>query len=607
MSADASPPRPDALHPGLPAADLEWTEAGEPRSTLFNDVYFSRDDGLAETRAVFLEGCGLPEAWADRRHFVAAELGLGTGLNVLALLDLWRRTKPAGGRLHIFSIEGFPMRPDEARRALDAWPELADLSTLMLDSWPVWTPGFHRVDLAELNAVLDVAVGDAGWALSQWRGQADAWFLDGFSPALNPEMWSEAVLDGVAARSAPGARLATFTVAGGVRRGLAGRGFSVEKRPGHGRKRERLEARFDGDSAPSPAFPSVAIVGAGIAGASVARALTALGLSPVVVEAEHPGAGGSGFPAALVTPRLDAGDAVIAGFHARALARAGDLYRAIDGAVTAQGVLQLEQADREAARFDKVAAQPIWPAGAMQRIDADGASTRLDEPCTTGGLLMHPALAVRPAVVLEAFLRGAEVRTARLARIEQSDTGWRTFDEGGAELTHTDVLIFTAGWGLAELAPDLDLAPVRGQADWVEGVSPPTAIAWGGYVAPTADGLLFGATHDRGQTTTKPRHDDTARNRAALAARMPELAASLADRPTQSRAAVRATTADRLPLCGGLPDRPGLFALGGLGSRGFCVAPLLGEHLAALVAGTPSPLADDHAARLRPDRLIERR
>ncbi len=607
MPADAPPPRPDALRPEAPAAELEWTEAGEPRSTRVNDVYFSRDDGLAETRAVFLDGCGLPHAWTDRRHFVVAELGLGTGLNVLALLDLWRRTRPGDGRLHIFSIEGFPMRADEARRALAAWPELADLAALMLDRWPDWTPGLHRIDLPGLGAVLDVAVGDAARALSQWRGQADAWFLDGFSPALNPEMWSEAVLDGVAARSAPGARLATFTVAGAVRRGLSERGFTVEKRPGHGRKRERLEARFAGDVPLVPTLSSVAVVGAGIAGASVVRALTALGLSPVVVEAERPGAGGSGFPAALVTPRLDAGDAVIAGFHARALARAGDLYRAIDGAVTAEGVLQLEQADRDASRFDKVAAQPIWPAGAMQRIDAGTASTRLGEPCATGGLLMHPAVAVRPAIVLDAFLQGIEVRTARIAGIERSDTGWRTFDESGSELTHTEILILTAGWELADLAPELGLAPVRGQADWVEGVFPPTAVAWGGYVAPTADGLLFGATHDRGQTTTEPRHDDTARNRAALAARLPELAASLTDRPTHSRAAVRSTTTDRLPLCGALPGRHGLFALGGLGSRGFCVAPLLGEHLAALVAGTPSPLADDHAARLLPDRLIERR
>ncbi|MGQ2992171.1 FAD-dependent 5-carboxymethylaminomethyl-2-thiouridine(34) oxidoreductase MnmC [Brevundimonas sp.] len=599
----AAPP-PQAVPPPSSAA-LEWTEADEPRSSRFGDVYFSRDDGLAETRAVFLDGCGLPDAWGGRRRFTVAELGLGTGLNVLALLGLWRRTRPEGGRLHVFSVEGFPMQASEARRALSAWPELADLADLMLDRWPDWTPGFHRIDLPELGAVLDVAIGDAAWALDQWQGRADAWFLDGFSPALNPEMWSEAVLDGVAARSAPGARLATFTVAGAVRRGLAERGFGVEKRPGHGRKRERLEARFAGTPAPEPR-PTVAVIGTGIAGASVARALEAQGLSPIVLEAERPGAGGSGFPAALVTPRLDAGDALIAGFHAQALARAADLYRRIEGAVTAEGVLQLEQAERDATRFDKVAAQTIWPAGAMRRLDAAGGAARLGEATPASGLLMQTALAVRPAVILDAFLDGIEVRRGEVARIEASPRGWITLDANGAELSCTDALVLTSGWGNAALAPELGLSPVRGQADWIQSDTPPAPAAWGGYVAPTPDGFLFGATHDRGQTDTEPRAADTGRNLETLSSRLPQRAAEIVGRPTTARAAVRATTNDRLPVCGALSERPGLFILGGLGSRGLCVAPLLGEHLAALIAETPSPVARDQAERLRPDRLIPR-
>lgn len=602
----ASPPHDTAASAAStsPAA-LEWTEADEPRSSRFGDVYFSREDGLAETRTVFLQGCGLPDAWTDRPGFVVGELGLGTGLNVLALLDLWRRERPPGGRLHVFSIEGFPMQAAEARRALSAWPELADLADLLLSRWPDWTPGFHRIDLAEVGAVLDVAIGDAAWALGQWQGRADAWFLDGFSPALNPEMWSEAVLDGIAARSAPGARLATFTVAGAVRRGLAERGFTVEKRPGHGRKRERLEARFAGPPEVK-ARPTVAVVGAGIAGASVARALKALGLSPLILEADQPGAGGSGFAAGLVTPRLDAGDAGIAALHAQALARAGDLYRRIEGAVTAEGVLQLEQADRDATRFDKVAAQAIWPAGAMRRLDAAGTAARLGEPMPVGGLLMQTALAVRPLVILDAFLDSIEVRRGEVASIEASPRGWLTFDTLGVELSCTDVLVLTAGWGNAALEPKLDLSPVRGQADWVQSDSPPGPTAWGGYVASTPDGFLFGATHDRGQTAAEPREADSERNLATLSARLPGRAAEIAGRSTTARAAVRATTQDRLPVCGALPHRPGLFVLGGLGSRGLCVVPLLGEHLAALIVGAPSPVSRDQAERLRPDRLIPR-
>jgi len=370
------------------APRLIWTDDGSPRSGRFGDVYFSQQDGLAESRAVFLAGCGLPNAWEGRGRFCVAELGFGTGLNIAALLDLWRREGPADGRLCLFSVEGFPLSRDEAARALAAWPELADATRALLDVWPEGTPGFHRLDLPGFNATLDLAVGDVGWALSQWTGRADAWFLDGFAPSTNPDMWSEAVLDGIRARSAPGARVATFTVAGQVRRGLAERGFTVEKRPGHGRKRERLEARLPEVPVAACPSPSVAVIGAGIAGASLARAFAGLGVRATVIEAERPGTGGSGFPAALVTPRFDAGDGGIAALYAQALRRTA-LYAAIPDAVVETGVLQLEQTPRDAARFARVAVQPVWAEGAMAVRDAGACTALLGEPVEGGGLWMR--------------------------------------------------------------------------------------------------------------------------------------------------------------------------------------------------------------------------
>lgn len=599
MSVDADP-----IAPGASSALLEWTETGEPRSSRFGDVYFSRDDGLAESRAVFLEGCELAEAWQGRDVFVIAELGLGTGLNVLAAIELWRRTGPVDGWLHVFSVEAYPMQAAEAARALAAWPELADIAALMFKRWPDWTPGNHRISLPEFRVILDVTVGDAGMALMQWQGQADAWFLDGFSPALNPQMWTGAVLDGVAARSAPGARLATFTVAGFVRRGLSDRGFVVEKRPGHGRKRERLQARLAPCLVETP-LPveaanrmTVAIVGAGIAGASIARALVAAGQDVLVLDQAHVGAGGSGFAAALVTPRLDAGDAVIAGFHAQALRRASELYSAIDGAVTASGVLQLEQVERDAGRFARISTQPIWGQGDMKALAPDATTALAGETQTSGGLSMKGAIAVRPDKVLPAFLEGSILCQGQVSRIEPSGSGWRTLDQEGNILSDTDRLVLTAGWGLADLEPSLDLKPVRGQADWVDDVEHTQAMAWGGYVVPTGQGVLFGATHSRDDTSTEVRSEDSARNLETLAGRLPELASRLTGKPARARAAIRATTRDRLPVCGLLPGRPGLYVLGGLGSRGFCVAPLLGEHLAARLLDRPSPLPGDYTRRL---------
>lgn len=580
---------------------LIWTDEGAPRSGRFDDVYFSREDGLAESRAVFLAGCGLPDAWRDRRRFTVAELGFGTGLNIAALLDMWRREGPPDGRLSIFSIEGFPLSRTEAARALGGWPEIAAAAGALLDGWPAPTPGFHRIDLPDFNATLDLVVGEAAWALSEWSGRADAWFLDGFAPSTNPDMWSEAVFDAVRDRSAPGARVATFTVAGAVRRGLSERGFVVEKRPGHGRKRERLEARLPGVVGSDPT-PTVAIIGAGIAGAALTRAFAALGLGCVVVEETGPGAGGSGFPAALVTPRLDAGDADIAALYGQALSRARALYWAVPGAILADGVLQLEQAARDAGRFEKIAAQALWAEGAMAVADAAACATRLGEPVETGGLFMRDALAIAPRPVLEAWLAGAVRMTAGVARIEPAPDGWRLVDAAGETILEAGVVLIAAGWGAAGLAPDLPLSPVRGQADWVEGVfSPP--VAWGGYVAPTGSGLLFGATHDRGDTTTETRPESTARNLRTVADRLPGLAARIAGAgEIRSRAAVRATTPDRLPVAGALA--PGLFTLTGLGSRGFCAAPLMAEHVAALALAAPSPLPDVLANRVRPNRFV---
>lgn len=589
---------------------LTWAADGSPRSGRFGDVYFSTDDGLAETRAVFLDGCGLPGAWAGRDRFVVAELGFGSGLNIAALLDLWRRTRPPGGRLHVFSIEAWPLSVEEARRALSAWPEISDAASALLERWPEPTPGFHRLDLPDFHAVFDLAVGEVDWALAQWDGLADAWFLDGFSPALNPAMWSDDVLDAVARRSAPGARLATFTVAGAVRRGLAARGFQVDKRPGHGRKRERLEAVAPSSSPSSsprsaPARPEVAVVGAGIAGAALARALDALGCAVTVIEAEGTGAGASGFPVSLVTPRLDVGDAEVAALYARAITRAGDLYRRLPGAVVAEGVVQLHQAARDAARFDRVAAQSIWPAGAMTPLSPEAASVAVGEPVETGGLAMAGALAVRGPAILEPWLTPARRVAGRVARPEPSGGRRRVLDADGRLLAEVDAVVLAAGWGLAELMPDLPLSPVKGQADWAPGVSTPS-VAWGGYAASSGEALLYGATHQRGLTDVATDDAASRANLETVRRRLPRLAERIdAAGPGGRRAAVRATTPDRLPLAGPAPALEGVWLLGGLGSRGFAAAPLLAEHVAAGIAGAPSPLPADLARRVDPGRFTK--
>lgn len=581
---------------------LHWDEAGAPRSGRFGDIYFSAEDGLAESRAVFLEGCGLPDAWRGRSRFVVGELGFGSGLNVAALIGLWRQAAPSGAVLQVFSVEAYPMTRDEAARALARWPELEAVTRLLLARWPQRAPGVQRIDLPELGCTIDLATTEAVAALSAWSGRADAWFLDGFSPASNPQMWREEVIDLVAARSQPGARLATFTVAGEVRRRLAGAGFEVEKRQGFGRKRERLQARFVGTPGPTQRLPQVAVVGAGIAGAAVARALRRLGVEPRIYEAHAPGSGASGNAAALVTPRLDAGGGAVAGFSAQAFLRAVEIYsREAPEALLAQGVLQLENQPRDSGRFDRVAAQALWPEGALVRLGAEQISARLGEPVARGGLQITSALVVDPRAVFFAWLTDCRVETALVVSLERSGGLWRLMGAGGRLIDEVDVVVVCAGAQAGELVPKLPLSFVRGQVTTIDGMAAPAALAWGGYLAPTAAGLMVGATHDRSDASSECRPGDDGRNFASLDAVLPRLAVALRGAASASRASVRCVSPDRLPVTGEVQQ--GLFVLAALGSRGFCTAPLLAEHLAARVLDAPSPLPMQFAEMVSPGRF----
>ncbi len=593
--------------PAPPSSPIVWEDGGPPRSRRHGDVYFSSDDGLAESRAVFLAGCGLPDAWAGRRRFTVGELGFGTGLNIAALLELWNSTRAPGARLAIFTVEVDPLPAMDAARALSTWPELASIGGLMTARWPGRARGFHRIDLPELSATIDVAILEAAEALAAWRGAADAWFLDGFAPSLDPHIWRPEVIDLVARRSAPGARAATYTVAGAVRRALTEAGFAVERAPGHGHKRERLEACLPGQ-ARDPPTPRVAIIGAGIAGAALHRAFSALGVEAVVFDAAGPGSGGSGAPAALMAPRLDAGLGSAAALFAQAARTAARLYEAIPRAVIARGALQLRAGPKDGARFTAIAASDLFEPGDMRLLTAEKASARLGEAAPSG-LAIEAATVLEPAAVLGAWL--GEVASARVTVVEWAGDGasevWRLRGEDGEILAEADAVCIAAAMETGDLVAGLAMTPVRGQASFTVGARTETAAVFGAYAIPTRDGVLIGATHDRGERTLQPRVEDRRRNLVAVAIVLPELARRLAAAQLADWCAIRATTSDYLPLAGRVSGAPpGLWVLTGLGSRGFCLAPLLAEHLVAEVVGAPSPLPRPLADLVDPGRFAAR-
>ncbi|MEZ5913630.1 MAG: tRNA (5-methylaminomethyl-2-thiouridine)(34)-methyltransferase MnmD [Paracoccaceae bacterium] len=215
---------------------LNWRDGGVPVSRRFDDPYFSLAGGLAETRHVFLQGNDLPARF--RPGFQIAELGFGTGLNMLAATLLWRDSGQSGD-LHFTSFEAYPLEAHDIARALDAFPQARAIAGPFLDQWAA---GSRQIALPGLRA--NVIVGDARLTLPGWHGAADAWFLDGFSPAKNPELWQDDLMAGVARHTRPGGSFATYTSAGFVRRALQAAGFQVERRKGFGTKRHMSLGRM---------------------------------------------------------------------------------------------------------------------------------------------------------------------------------------------------------------------------------------------------------------------------------------------------------------------------------------------------------------------------
>ncbi|HFB2048574.1 MAG: tRNA (5-methylaminomethyl-2-thiouridine)(34)-methyltransferase MnmD [Hyphomicrobiaceae bacterium] len=218
-------------------AKIIWDENETPISVDFSDVYYSRIDGRSETRYIFLSGNKLPNRWYNGIEFVIAELGFGTGLNFLETIAHWQ-TFSSGGKLNYVAFEKFPMSKVDLKRALKPWNELSEHASKLIDFWPPNT-GWSKYEL-DGSVTLHLAIGDAKAMLEAWNADVDAWYLDGFSPAKNPDLWEADLIEAMVNRTTPGGTFATFTAAGWVRRNLKAAGFKVEKIPGFGRKRECL-------------------------------------------------------------------------------------------------------------------------------------------------------------------------------------------------------------------------------------------------------------------------------------------------------------------------------------------------------------------------------
>jgi len=222
------------------AEELDWSVKNVPRSLRFGDLYFSDLDGLDETKYVFLNGNKLPEIWMCTDRFIIAETGFGTGLNFFAAWQLWRENSTPNGNLIYYSIEKYPLTISQIVKSIGHWSDLKPLLEEFKKDYASTEVNSQTILFDEGRVTLKLIFGDVKEVLSQATFSSDAWFLDGFAPSCNPAMWSEEVFLEVARLSKKGTRLATFTAASAVRRGLRDVGFYMVKIPGFGRKREML-------------------------------------------------------------------------------------------------------------------------------------------------------------------------------------------------------------------------------------------------------------------------------------------------------------------------------------------------------------------------------
>ena len=576
---------------------LQFDDAGLPYSTTYADHYFSRAGGLDESRHVFLHGNDLPQRWQTREHFVIGETGFGTGLNLLATWQCWDTQAGLCRRLHYIAVEKHPLNRTELQQALALWPELEIYTHRLLAVYPAQVAGFHRLHPAP-GLTLTLLFGDVSAMLPLLQARVDAWYLDGFAPARNPAMWQPEVFRLLAQLAAPGATLSTFTVAGMVRRGLAEVGFTVEKSPGFGHKREMLRARLAKPSArlalkkPWLALPEFAlnaspngqqatIIGAGLAGCAIANALACRGWQVTVLERDAgPAQQASGNPAGLVMPRLSAVRDASNDFYLH-----GYLYVLREfKRLQAQGhnlrwqpcgVVQCAADAADCNRMERALQAYDLPAAVARLLNPTELSDVAGIPLPYHGVWFPGGGWLEPRSLCQAWLQQAGITTrynTPVQRLEYADGQWQVFDQNGL-LSQSPVLILANGLAATQFA-DLDWLPLWAYRGQTSAVQPTTstrdlrvALCGPVYLTPrialagdtVADDALIhsehviGATFQAYERDPALRSEDDQDNLQRLQHWLPDLVT--ADASVRSLFAnVRAATPGRVPVVGPAPD-----------------------------------------------------
>lgn len=597
----------------LQHAQLAWDEDGQPLSSVFGDVYFSRANGLEETRHVFLHHNQLRERWQQLQagqHFTIAETGFGSGLNFLAAWQLWLEAAPINAQLHFVSVEKFPLAKADLQRALALWPELAPLAQQLIDNYPVFVgKGFHRLgfmDGVKLTLIIDDAttgfsqlLATSHPAFAHHCAKVDAWFLDGFAPAKNPQMWSDELFDVIRLLSKKDTTAATFSAAAIVKNGLKRAGFAIQKVAGFGRKREMTKAVMEQTPAPTafdnsqfrgysqfrsyspypvpwtinaaysaPREKHALIIGAGLAGCTSARALATRGWKVTLVERHCDIAlEASGNPQGVLYAKLSHKNEAQAEFNLACLQFALHFYRRYwENCGAKSGVLQLAYSEAEQLLHEQLRAKFSSADELVRFVDPAMASEIAGITLTHSALFFSQAGWINPRALCAAMSTHPNISLITGCEAKQLNYDGQYWSISNQPNLRAPIAIIANARDAKHFAQTagLPIKSIRGQITYLPQTQASsklkTLICSEGYIGPAGDGFhCTGATFNLQDETRELREEDHRTNLANLREPLANVVSEwdyVDVANLNGRAAFRCTLPDYLPLVGAVADEP---------------------------------------------------
>ena len=655
-------------------AKIHFNEENTPVSDKFDDVYFSNQDGLAETHYVFLEGNQLWERWIhyQKAHFVIAETGFGTGLNFFAVTTLFRefRQKYPDSplkRLYFISFEKYPLALDALQQAHLAYPQFSHLAQHLQQHWLNPIQGCYRFHFDETT--LDLWFGDVAENLPQlgdyMNDKIDAWFLDGFAPSKNHDMWNEQIYQQMFRFTKPQGTFATFTAASAVRKGLENAGFDITKRKGFGKKRECLSGQKTHEKLTALSAPwfhsqpanlneqDIAIIGGGIASLCTAISLIKRGAKiTIYCEAEQTALNASGNKQGAFYPQLSDDNERNIRFYIHAFAYGHQFLQwAIQQQIEFEhefcGVALCAYNEKAESKLNKIAELNL-PSDLYQSLSQTELSEKVGLPLPFGGSFIPQGAWLAPRQLVQhafAFLekQGVQIKTSqKVTALSQTENGWQITTAENKTFCH-EVVVLANGHKLTEFeqTQKLPLYPVRGQVSQIPTsanlLKLKTVLCYDGYLTPVDQAKTshcIGASHVRDNATREFSLTEQQENQQKIQQNIPEDWTKEVDTSGNlARIGVRCSVRDLTPMMGAVPhfsaqqtqyqnlfnlrrrkqpieqaeNYPNLYLIGALGSRGLTSAPFLGETLASLIYGEPLPMSEDLIHNLMPNRSWVRR